>query len=163
MNVILAFQGVAIFNLVFLLFKDRGALRADWNVVYKFMGAMSLITLLRLVVMYGNAPRMLQSNPGSFLFVGLEDLAFGGTLYIFEKFISNKKRFLYPAIAIVSLLFGFGHLAYSVSWAIMMVFLPWFVFVKYGKKHGIFTTIVCHTAFDILTFFTVKLAVLLSL
>jgi membrane protease YdiL (CAAX protease family) len=163
MNVILAFQSVAIFNLLFLLVKDRSALRVDWNVVYKFMGAMSLITLFRLVAMYGGAPRMLQTNPTGLLFVGLEDLAFGGTLYIFEKFISSKKKFLYPVILIISVLFGLGHLAYSISWAIMMCFLPWFVFVKYGKRHGIWTTIVCHTAFDILTFFTFKLAVLLSL
>ena len=160
---IIAFQSIAIFNLIFLLFKDRHALRIDLDFVYKFMSAMCIITLLKLTTMYGNQIQMFQSSPRDFLLVGLEDLAFGGTLYVFEKFVSNKKIFLYPLIIIVSLIFGQGHLAYSPLWALGMCFLPWFVFVRYGKKHGILSTIVCHTIFDILTFFTVKLALLLSL
>lgn len=161
---IITFQTIAILNLVFLYFKDKDILKIDMNAVYRFMGFMSLITLLRLVVMDGQVlTTNIHHNPVSFLFVGLEDLAFGGTLYIFEKFVSSEKRFLYPMILLVSLAFGYGHLAYSIPWAIAMCYIPWFVFVRFGKKYGIFSTIVMHMAFDILTYFTFKLAVVLNM
>ena len=158
-----ALRAVAIFNFLFLIIKDDEILRVSWDTVYKFVSAMVIITVLRLIVLYGTNPMMLQVDPSSFLLVGAEDLSFGGTIYIFSKYVTTRQLFLLPVMILVSLFFGVGHLAYGLPWAILMCFLPVFVFVKYGVKHGIYTTMICHVMFDAMTFFMAKFIHIMTL
>lgn len=153
---------LAVVNFIFLLIKDRDALRFDLQAIINFGGFLVILGLIRLAVRYNSPIETYGFDPSGMLIVFWEDLAFGASLYIFEKYISSKKRYFIPFAIIISLICALGHLYQGTLAAAMTIFIPYFGFKKYAEKYGFGTTGLCHICYDISTIAVFKLIVLLK-
>jgi hypothetical protein len=87
-----------------------------------------------------------------------EDAVFGMPLVILDKLYSNTKLFrlwFYPLVAMSMISFGSGH-AYQgfLSAALLALYIPYSI--KYSKKFGVGTVMLCHIMFDLATILTFK-------
>lgn len=163
---ILFLIGLALTLVVYVF--DRKTIRFDIQVVSKFLVIMFLVTLLRTAIMslasslgydvisIGSALSRIKFY--QFALVFWEDAVFAMSIYYIKDVFKLSKYIWIPIAVILSAYFGYGHV-YQGDWVgVITCFIPFFVFYKYGAKYGFGTTMVCHIAYDMITYATVKLA-----
>jgi hypothetical protein len=147
--------------------KYASLLKIDKAGLWKFAKLLMLTTALRIVWLKFIVPQEVADglkNIGdmlswqSMLFVYWEDACHTLPLVILKRMYKNTKwfRWVYPALLGATMAsFGIGH-AYEGLGAVFMmaIYVPWTM--KLGEKYGFGTVMLCHIAYDILTFFTFK-------
>ena len=135
--------------------------RLSFRPILTFLKYMVFITSLRMLMFI-----LMQSQPHSaamdslslcsVLGVFWEDAVFCLPLLVMDK-LKVSRYLKYISIALSSLIFATGHLAYSPMWAtITLLYIPCISY-RFGKKHGILTVMVCHILFDLITLITYRL------
>jgi len=153
--------------IVLVYFVDRKTVRFDINIVGKFLTFMTIVTFLRIAIMsyqvYAggggfDTSVLSRINFWEFTFVFWEDAVFAMSIYYIKDVFKAPKWVWIPFVVLLSVLFGIGHSYQGTLAAVITLFVPYYVFYKYGARHGFGTTMVCHVLYDMITYATVKLA-----
>jgi hypothetical protein len=138
---------------------DPNTVRIQVKSVVKFVLFMLLVTLIRLPLAWlqqkflgAEAVNLATMPPVWSLFlVGWEDMFFVVPLYYIQRIDKEKKVFPYLAL-IMSVWFGFGHLYQGIFAVFVTALYPVFISLKYGKRVGFGTVMVCHVIYDLMTY-----------
>lgn len=153
--------GFAIIALMFVFDKEKLDIKLDK--VAKFLSFMAIITAFRLALQSyagSSSPQPLMNIPFHlFALVPWEDAFYVAPLLYLEE-IKNKGKFgkaLWVAMVVsASAHFGLGHL-YQGWFAVGLTALyPYFISLKYSKRVGMGTVMVCHILYDMITYLTAK-------
>ena len=146
---------------------EKHLLRVEKKPVIDWCVFLMIVTALRvfLLTAFGytgimGPPTALSMIPWYASFtVFWEDACHGLPLVILAGLIGTKKRLarIINALAmfIVSVAFGMSHL-YQGLWVALLLCLYVSYSIKYAKKYGFGTVIICHIIFDLVTFLYVK-------
>lgn len=153
--------GFAIIALMFVF--DRNKLDIKLNKVAKFLAFMAIITAFRLALQSyagSSAPTAIMNIPFYlFALVPWEDAFYVAPLLYLEEIKNRGKlgKALWVAIVVsTSIHFGLGH-AYQGWFAVGLTALyPYFISLKYSKRVGMGTVMVCHVLYDMITVLTAK-------
>lgn len=162
MDIYYFIAGVLIF--LYCYFFKPHIIRIDWLVVAKFLAWMVLITAIRFAIMSVKyQPMTVQVSFTMLPLVFWEDAFFAIPIYWAKDYLKLKKWLWIPLVVVLSVIFGLGHIQYSLPWAFITLFLPYFVSYKYGRIHGFGTVMICHIYYDFITLLSHKLFTVLSL
>lgn len=153
-----------IFIIAYAFFKDRDNTKIQLGNVSKFVGFMTIVTMIRLCInsmssYISDIPSQIQMS--NFLIVFLEDAFFVMIPYYICKKI-NYKPLKVLIWTLFSLLFASGHVYQGLFVALITGFYPYFISRKYAEKTTFATVMVCHFLYDCMTFLTVKLSIILK-
>lgn len=156
-------QGIALIVSLIMWYKKHPALDINLDIVSKVSGMLFAVMIMRMAVMYGQELPVTPIDPHHMLFVFWEDFCFGGSIILFESYVSNKKKYFLPFVILVSASFGLGHAYQGLFIVGLTSLLPYFVVRKYGMRYGLFTTGMIHVVYDISTVMTFKIMTLINL
>lgn len=153
----------AVFILVSSL-EFPGICKITKSKVFEFVRFMAWVTLIRVGVAYLSGAHYKDPDPNSpmntinLLFtlgVFWEDVFFTLPILIAEKMGASKvtKGMM---IALSSMAFASGHIAYGFPWSLITLAYVPFVSYKYGRKHGLGTVMICHILYDVITLASVR-------
>lgn len=143
-------------------------IRVEKKAVVKFAMFMALVTLWRLISMTFllKIPAMRHAAENvtiipipATLTVFWEDACHGLPLLLVQTALGMdklyKKIINYVILAVVMFSFGSGHLYQGTAASLMlMLYIPYSI--RFGKKYGFGTVMICHTLYDLLTIVTIK-------
>jgi hypothetical protein len=157
---------IGILILLLVYWKDRKILKFDLDVVGKFLTLMVILTFVRITLAsiaaeFGIYPQHFNKGLGMVPYWRLalvfwEDAFFAIPIYYMKDRWQWSKHIWLPIVAVLSIIFGLGHM-YQGEWAFFATLLvPYFFFYRFGKRFGFGTTMVCHILFDMITIATFK-------
>ena len=123
----------------------------NFKYVLKFLGLMTFVTILRLLIHRGTQSDI-QFSYELFL-VGWEDILFCGLPLILQTYYGKSKTIMLWLAS--SLFFGYGHMYQGWAVALLTTLYPFYISRPITEKHGILTAMVIHTLYDIITVLTV--------
>lgn len=153
--------------LIVTYFIDKKVIRIQWNSVASFISFMFLITFIRIAgfdlmqrfdasfLMPAPSPEIMNIGIWWFVMVWWEDAFYALSLYWAHKKL--KPILAWILTIFLSLHFGISHLYSGWFWAFAVSFYPFFISLKYGKRVGFGTVMICHIIYDFMTFFTIWL------
>lgn len=147
---------------------NKYVVRVEKKPVLNWMRLLLVITLYRYVLfkifphfgMFTEAQKNITMIPWPMtLTVFWEDACHGLPLYLLQRFTGMEKLWAkilnYVLMALVMIEFGAGHLYQGLmAAAFLMLYVPYSI--KYGKKFGFGTVMICHTLFDLTTILSFK-------
>lgn len=159
--------GIAAAILLGFFIFDRKTIRIEWDAISRFLAFMTLATCLRLAfydLMVKFAPQaipqmhqqLIEMPKILFAMVWWEDAFFVLPIFLAFKYCN---KYLAIAVAIFfSMWFGFGH-AYQGLYGVMITSIyPVFISLRYGRKYGFGTVMICHILYDFLTYYAIVIA-----
>jgi hypothetical protein len=169
MDLFLAFLPlfIGLFFFFLTLYKDSSILRVKFSFIQNFITIMVLLTVFRLWLIsvkfniFDIPPiisGVLQGIDVQFPFVFWEDACFVLPIFLFRRYISDKKKFWIPLMILSSILFANGHLYQGIYVAALTGIYPYFISYRYGSKYGFGSIMVAHILYDFITFYTIKIA-----
>jgi hypothetical protein len=158
---------IGIIITVYLILFHRHDIRVELDKVAKFLAFMAIVTAFRLALgSYFQTPPLSDSFPiqfWQFALVFWEDAYFVAPLYFTYKMRDHKYfKYVWYALAIyLSVDFGLGHAYQGLKGVIITSIYPVFISLRYSRKVGIGTVMVCHILYDMITYTTAKYGFLL--
>ena len=146
---------------------QRRLLRIELKPILKWCLCLILITAIRLFLLntfdysglFGKPTGLMMIPWVASFTVFWEDACHGLPLVILGSLIGTERRWARAvnklAMILVSVSFGLGHLYQGPLVELILSFYVSYS-VKYGKKYGFGTVIICHTLFDLVTFLFIK-------
>lgn len=162
---------ISIIAMIVLRFtKHKEIIRISWDKVAQFCGFLMLLSFVRIASydfmfqtgVIENFPSVypeVMAIKWAMVLVFWEDVFFGIPLYFIHKYMDGPKiKYLKWILTIViSALFGSLHAYQGIIGIIATSLVPYFLFYRYGKRHGFGTTMVCHILYDNVTVYTIIL------
>ena len=144
---------------------DKDTLRVEWSAISKFLSFMALVTMLRVCALdflYDKAPDIFNHvynpeileilKPWRLALVFWEDAFFAMPIYYAQKWL--KKKYWITLAIISSVIFGTFHVYQGLFAMFITMVYPYFISVRYGKKVGFGTVMICHMLYDFITVYT---------
>lgn len=161
----------SIIGMIILRFtRHKEITRISWDKIAQFCGFMVLLTvgriasydlMLKMGVIYQlpQIPPEIMDNKWSLALVFWEDFFFGVPLYFIHKYMNGSKiKYVKWILTVaISIIFGMSHMYQGWGGVAITTLLPYFICLKYGRKYGFGTTMVCHILYDSITVYSIIL------
>lgn len=158
----------AVILIITILAGHKNVVRVEKDAVFKWAKFLLIVTVYRFILfkifphwsLFTEAQKNITMIPWPLTFtVFWEDACHGLPLYLLQQWTGMEKRWAkvlnYVLMGLVMIEFGAGHLYQGMlAAAFLMLYVPYSI--KYGKKFGFGTVMICHTLFDLTTILSFK-------
>ena len=134
---------------------DKSYLRIDTKAIKSFLVFMLWLTLIRtfMFIFISNPMENILPliNPWLMLGVFWEDAVYVLPLIMLRDKTNLNKVAYYTLFVISALVFASGHLYQGIMGLASIFYL--YLSAKYGRQYGFGTVMICHTLYDLITYF----------
>jgi len=142
-------------SLIYTYRINKKYLKVDFDAIKSFMVFMLWLTLFRTVLFFASSNPMEGIlhliNPWLMLGVFWEDAVFVLPLIVLKDEKNIPKVLYYILFAISTATFTLGHSYQGIMGLTSAIYI--YFSTKYGRQYGFGTVMICHTLYDLITYF----------